>query len=297
MKEVTQSRQDILLFSLGGRQSFGINVLKIKEIISFERLNKIPGSHPAVVGLTRLRGAPLGVIDLSAAIGMREMATGGELESCSIIISEFNRSLQGFLIKRVDRIISLEWEDILPPPSASGRGSYITGVTRVDEQLVEIIDVERVLSEVIPPEDQDADQFHMDTELFSLLKSKRVLVVDDSVIARKQVGRTLDMVGVDYIMVKDGREALDRLRELQSQGEQVDLIISDIEMPEMDGYSLTREVRKDQDESLSSVYILLHTSLAGAVSKDNALASGADASLTKFATEELVEAVIKGLAR
>ncbi|MCP4993817.1 MAG: chemotaxis protein CheV [Gammaproteobacteria bacterium] len=297
MKEVTQSRQDILLFSLGGRQVFGINVLKIKEIISFERLNKLPGSHPAVVGLTQLRGAPLGVIDLSAAIGMRAMATGDELESCSIIISEFNRSLQGFLIKRVDRIISLEWEDIQPPPRASGRGSYITGVTRVNEQLVEIIDVERVLSEVIPPADPDADQFHMDPELFSLLKSKRVLVVDDSVIARKQVGRTLDMVGVDYIMVKDGREALDRLRELQSQDEQVDLIISDIEMPEMDGYSLTREVRNDQDESLSSVYILLHTSLAGAVSKDNALASGADASLTKFATEELVEAVIKGLAR
>jgi len=290
----SHSRQDLLLFYLGTRQAFAINVLKMKEIVPYESLNKLPGSHHAVVGIAHLRGSPLTVIDLASAIGMRPISSHPDLSQYSIIVSEFSRTLQGFLVSRVDRIISLNWKDILPPPRASGHASFITGVTHVDDQLVEIIDVERALNSVAPNEGSHNQEFDIDQELLEQLQQKLVLVVDDSSLARKQVTSTLDTIGLNYVTAQDGKDALGKLKALQEEGRTVDLIISDIEMPEMDGYSLTRELRKDQD--LSSTYILLHTSLSGAVCNENAQASGADAALTKFVTEELTAAVMKGLA-
>jgi two-component system chemotaxis response regulator CheV len=289
-------QQRMLMFHLSTPQVFGINVLKIKEIIPFQPLNKLPGAHPAALGVARLRGSPLPVIDLSAAIGMMPLGTSaGEMAGCSIIISEFNRSLQGFLVRSVDKIISIAWESIQPPPRATGRFSYITGVVDVDGKLVEIVDVERVLNEVAPPKDSTGRGVSITEESLDLLRKKLVLVVDDSGMARKQISRTLSMIGIEHILTCDGKEALEKLHQLQAEGRHVDLIVSDIEMPEMDGYSLTQEVKKDQE--FSSVYVLLHTSLAGTVSQENAEASGADAALTKFVTEELAEAVIQGLSR
>lgn len=287
------SRQDLLLFHIGTRQAFAINVLKMKEIIPYEPLNKLPGSHPAVIGVARLRGHPLTVIDLASAIGMPPISNHPDLTTYSIIISEFSRTLQGFLVSKVDRIIALEWEDILPPPSASGHATYITGIAHVDEQLVEIIDVERALNSVAPNQTSGSPVVDVDQRVAQQLQQKLVLVVDDSGLARKQVTRTLDLMGLDYITALDGKDALQKLKGLKEEGRSIDLVISDIEMPEMDGYTLTRELRKDK--ALSSTYILLHTSLSGAVCSENAQASGADAALTKFVPEELSAAVMKGL--
>ena len=290
----SSNQQDLLLFHLGTRQLFAINVLKMKEITPYKPLHNLPGSHPAVVGIAHLRGHPLTVIDLAASIGMRPIQNHPDLNQFSIIISEFSRTLQGFLVSKVDRIISLNWEEILPPPGASGHASYITGITHIDEQLVEIIDVERALNAVAPNKEATNETVDLDPELLEQLQQKLVLVVDDSSLARKQVTRTLDAIGLSHITAQDGKDALQKLKALQEEGRSVDLIISDIEMPEMDGYSLTRELR--QDKNLSSTYILLHTSLSGAVCNENAQASGADAALTKFVTKELTEAVMKGLA-
>jgi len=287
------NRQNLLLFHLGTKQPFAINVLKMKEIIPYEQLNKMPGSHHAVVGIARLRGYPLTVIDLASAIGMPPISSHTNLSQYSIIISEFSRTLQGFLVSKVDRIISLEWKDILPPPRASGHASYITGVTHVESQLVEILDIERALNTVAPSAEPSSPGLDLGQGLLAQLKQKLALVVDDSSMARKQVTRTLDMIGLNYITAQDGKDALHKLKAIQEEGRTVDLIISDIEMPEMDGYSLTRELRKDQE--LSSTYILLHTSLSGTVCNENAQASGANAALTKFVTEELTAAVMKGL--
>ncbi|MCW8903865.1 chemotaxis protein [Sedimenticola sp.] len=285
----------MLLFTLFGRQVFGINVLKIKEIIPYHAMNTLPRANPAIVGIARLRGQPFPVIDLSRALGMTTTKDVAEFADCSIIISEFNRSLQGFLVKKVDKIIPLGWDAIQPPPASSGRFNYITGVINIDDKIVEVVDVERVLNEVAPPKDSTGKGVSLSDEQLELLRRKLILVVDDSGLARKQVSQTLAMIGIDPVMANDGKEALQLLHALHAEGRTVDLIISDIEMPEMDGYTLTRELRKDQD--FASVYILLHTSLAGAVSQEYATASGANAALTKFVTEELAEAVLEGLGQ
>lgn len=292
MTDSSKGRQDLLSFILNGRQKFGLNVLKIKEIIPLGKLNQLPDTHRAIVGVAKLRGQTLPVIDLSLAVG----STAIDLKSTttSIIVTEFNRVMQGFLVREVDRIIPIEWESIMPPPKAAGRSNYITGVTKHENELVEIIDVEKVLSEVSPPVDASEGiapilaQQHLED-----LQDKLVLVVDDSKIARKQVAHTLDALGVEYLVSEDGKKALELMHECQADGRQIDMIISDIEMPEMDGYTLTRRVRAENLKS--SPYILLHTSLAGNISAANATLSGADASLTKFASDDLSQAVIIGL--
>ncbi|AKH19454.1 chemotaxis protein [Sedimenticola thiotaurini] len=289
------SQQRVLLFSLFGRQVFGINVLKIKEIVPYRAMNTLPRAHPAIIGIARLRGKPFPVIDISATLGFTGSKDASELADCSIIISEFNRSLQGFLVKKVDKIIPLDWDAIQPPPSLSGRFSYITGVINVEDTIVEVIDVERVLNEVAPPPDSTGKGLSLSAEQLEQLRRKLILVVDDSGLARKQISQTLAMMDIEPVMANDGKEALELLHALHEEGRTVDLIISDIEMPEMDGYTLTRELRKDED--FSSVYILLHTSLAGVVSQEYAAASGADAALTKFVTEELAAAVLEGLGQ
>ena len=115
------NRLELLLFHLGNQQQFGINVLKVKEVIDCPALTQLPDSHPSVCGIATLRGESLSIIDLSKAIGKRGQYNkeGNECKG-SVIVTEFNRSMQGFLVERVDRIVVREWKDILPPPGLAG---------------------------------------------------------------------------------------------------------------------------------------------------------------------------------
>lgn len=287
------NRLELLLFHLGNKQRFGINVLKVKEVIPCPKLTKLPDSHPAVVGVATLRGEPLSVIDLSYAIGSGRIG-GDESDACkgSVIVTEFNRTMHGFLVERVDRIIVRNWQDVLPPP----RGlltSYSSGVTQEDTSLIQILDVEKVIGEV---EIVGVDESRIDASaLPEELKGSRILVVDDSNMALKQTARALDVLGLTYITARNGREALAVLEKDKTAkpSDKIKMMVSDIEMPEMDGYTLTQAVRRDSD--LSSLYILLHTSLNGAINTDRARAAGANDVLSKFVPEDLANEVIKGL--
>lgn len=289
-----RGQQQMLMFSLWGGHIYSINVLKIREVIPYQRLDRVPGSHPAVIGLANLRGTTLPVIDLSAAIGLTP-AGDKDLSQSSIIISEFNRSLQGFLVSKVDRIINIDWNAIKPVPKSAGHFNYITGVVKLDEVLMEVLDVERVLHEVAPPADSTGHGVSLNEAQLQTLSRKVVLVVDDSTMAQNQTSSTLGMIGIENLTAEDGVQALEMMEALHREGRRVDLVISDIEMPRMDGYTLTREIRKHED--FRDTYVLLHSSLAGAVSQENAVASGANALLTKFVTEELAKAVLKGLLK
>jgi len=287
------NRLELLLFRLGGRQCFGINVLKVKELMPRPKMTCLPGAHAAVAGVTNLRGQTFTVIDLLTAIGGRN----SDKEAAPfLVVTEFNRSTQGLLVRSIDRIVVLDWTDVKPPSYGLGRQSYLTGITRVDDQLVEILDVERVLGEV--------GVYTADDEAVGLepIPGARdippVLVVDDSAMARKQTARTLDQLGLRYIFAENGEVALLMLRDLERAGEpiydNISMVISDIEMPAMDGYTLTRELRRNA--SMKDFYILLHTSLNGIMNAELAASVGPNATLTKFVTQDLAKEVRKGLS-
>ena len=206
---------------------------------------------------------------------------------------QFNRSMQGFLVHQVDRIIHCDWKDVLPPPAGTGLGSYITGVTQVDKSLIQILDVEKVIGEVVESDRHELD-LSLDMDELGRMAGRRVLIVDDSLVARHQTSNTLEKFDVHCLTARDGKEALQALQHLASDGALVDMVISDIEMPEMDGYTLTREIRNDP--ALKHLYVLLHTSLNGAINTDKAHKAGANDVLTKFVPEDLARAVARGLA-
>ena len=142
---VGQNRLELLLFRLNGPQLYGINVFKVREVLQCPNLTLLPKSNPIVRGIASVRGRTIPVIDLSLAIGRDEHES---LHDGFVIIAEYNMMEQGFLVGAVERIINLNWEEIHPPPKGTGRDHYLTAVTRFDDQLIEVIDVEKILAEV-----------------------------------------------------------------------------------------------------------------------------------------------------
>ena len=152
---VGENRLEILMFQLSSRQMFAINVFKVQEVLKLPRLTQMPKRHPMICGVVHLRGQTLPVIDLAAAIGMRPITPD---ENSTIIVTEYNRSVQAFLVGSVDRIINLNWGSIQAPPGGAGRQHYLTAITRIEDRLVEVIDVEKVLAWP-QREAQEASQF------------------------------------------------------------------------------------------------------------------------------------------
>jgi len=289
------NRLELLLFRLGNTQRFGINVFKVQEVIQCPPLTKVPHANPVVRGVATLRGKTITIMDLAKAIGRPEIS---DMSSAYIIITEYNRNTQGFLVSGVDRIVNMNWEDILPPPKGSGR-NYMTAVTRVDKELVEIIDVEKVLSEIIRIDETVTSDIVETGREETSERPHVIMVADDSSVARNQIKRTLDQIGVQTILARDGREALEKLKAMVEGGtpinEQLSMIISDIEMPEMDGYTLTTNIRADA--RLKDLYIVLHTSLSGVFNNSLVEKVGADKFLAKFKPDELASVVIDRLKK
>lgn len=287
---VGQNRLELLLFRLDGPQLYGINVFKVREVLQCPKLTVMPKSNPVVCGVASIRGTTIPILDLAMATGF------GALKDQSnpfVIITEYNTRTQGFLVRSVERIVNMNWEDIHPPPKGTGRDHYLTAVTRMDDQLVEIIDVEKVLAEVSPTS-ETISQGVVDVDIQSKAVALRVLTVDDSSVARKQVSRCLQTVGVEVVSLNDGRQALNYLRKLVEEGkdpsEEFLMMISDIEMPEMDGYTLTAEIRNDP--RMHNLHIILHTSLSGVFNQAMVKKVGADDFLAKFRPDDLASRVV-----
>ncbi|ADN76869.1 response regulator receiver modulated CheW protein [Ferrimonas balearica DSM 9799] len=286
---VGQNRLELLLFRLQGRQRYGINVFKVREVLQCPRLTALPHQSGLIRGVAHIRGQTISVIDLSAAIGG---PITQNLDTAFIIITEYNRSVQGFLVSAVERIVNLNWEGVLPPPKGSGRSNYLTAVTELEEQLVEILDVEKILDEISPARAEVSDE--LVAELAPAAATRQtILVADDSAVARKQIQRALEPMGLDIIVVKDGLEALNKLKELaadcQDISEKLTLVVSDIEMPEMDGYTLTAEIRANP--KLKSLSVILHTSLSGVFNQAMVQKVGANEFIAKFNPDELARTV------
>ena len=287
---VGQNRLELLLFRLDGGQLYGINVFKVKEVLQCPKLTIMPRSSPVVRGVASIRGGTIPILDLSMATGRPPLQ---DLKNSFVIITEYNTKVQGFLVHSVERIVNMNWEEIHPPPKGAGRDHYLTAVTRLDKELVEILDVEKILAEVAPTSEVISAGV-VDAETQSKALSKHVLIVDDSSVARKQVIRCLQTVGVEVTALNDGRQALDYLRNMAGEGRHPDqellMLISDIEMPEMDGYTLTAEIRSDV--RMQKLHILLHTSLSGVFNQAMVKKVGANDFLPKFRPDDLAARVV-----
>jgi two-component system chemotaxis response regulator CheV len=287
---VGANRLELLLFRLNGPQIYGINVFKVKEVLQCPKLTVLPRSHRVVIGVAHIRSGTIPIMDMGLATGSISV---GDPKACFVIITEYNMATQGFLVSGVERIVNMNWEEIHPPPKGTGREHYLTAVTEIDDRIVEIIDVEKILSEVSPMEETISDDVLSNALENASEQVTKVLIADDSKIARKQVTKCLQALGVEVTAVCDGREALTHLQDMVTSGvnpaDYYAMMISDIEMPEMDGYTLTTAVRNDPN--MKGMHIILHTSLSGVFNQNMVKKVGADDFIAKFNPDILAQKV------
>jgi len=288
-----QSALELLLFRLNGPQLYGINVFKVREVLQCPRLHSMPGSNALLCGVANIRGMATPVLDLARAIGQPGLfAAGGDF----VIITEYSLRVQGFLVKTLERTVTQHWQAIQAPPAGSGSGHYLTAITHIDGQLVEIIDVEKIFIELSPCNESLGEDLLAQAKGRSSMLRK-VLLVDDSRAARAQVLRCLQALGMETQVCENGRQALHWLREQAASGkpvsEQLLMVIADIEMPEMDGYRLTSEIRSDP--RLANLHVLLHSSVSGFCNQAMVKKVGADDFLEKCTPDALAVRVLKRL--
>lgn len=292
---VGENRLEILMFRLHGRQLFAINVFKVQEVVRLPKLTLIPQRHPHMCGVITLRGQTIPVIDLAQAIGMRPLLQN---ENSTVIVTEYNRSIQAFLIGSVERIVNLNWESVQPPPRTAGRQHYLTAITRVDEAIVEIIDVEKVLAEIIPMNAKISAE-KLNNPILAKASGSEVLIIDDSMVALNQLTEALGQLGITVHQATDGLKGLQQLQLWADQGEVLTdkllMVFTDAEMPEMDGYRLTTEIRNDP--RLRDLYVVMHTSLSGSFNAAMVEKVGCDNFLSKFQPDRLADVIEERLQR
>jgi two-component system chemotaxis response regulator CheV len=293
------NKLEILLFSLGldartgRRETFGINVFKVREVMHTPPITAAPEMTGAVKGLVALRGALVPVVDLSDYVGVDNDTPRGIM-----IVTEYNHHTQGFLVESVDTILRLDWAQMRVPPEmlTSGLGGLVTAITELEDgRLVMLLDVERILAETVKPNDSMLFENirHLQREDLA------VLYADDSSVARGQIQRTLDAMGVRSISTVNGRAAWDELRRIADHAERtgrpvkdfLQVILTDVEMPEMDGYLLTRSIKADP--RFNGIPVLMHSSLSSMSNQQLGLSVGVDEYIPKFEPHRLSEALAR----
>src|SRR3569623_523808 len=285
------NRLELLLFFLDGGQHYGISVFKVHEVIQRPPMTRAPNANPTVVGMATLRGKTIPVLDLALAVGHPPMT---DSDQGIVIVTEYNRSIQGFLVRAVDRIVNINWENVVPPPEGAGNDHFLTAIAHVDKHMVEMIDVEKVLGSL-----GGGGREYLSDEYINVAESAAqqnvVLVVDDSSVARKQNKHTHDRIGAIPVLTNNGKEAYDLLMRWASTDDphlnNLLMVISDIEKPEMDGYTLTTKIRSE--ERMRGLYVMLQTSLSGLF--NHYLIRRVDdlAIMPKFDAKDLASAVLE----
>lgn len=289
---VGQNRLELLLFGLETNQRYGINVFKVREVLQCPDLTEVPRQTSAIKGMAHIRGETIPVLDLSEAIGRRPIPEE-DLPKTFLIVAEYNRRTLAFMVRKVDRILNTQWDQIMAPPKEIGNENYLTAVFEYEGKLVEILDVEQILADLYPMSTDVSDEVATQDDR-ARARQRHVLIVDDSAVARNQMQRSLEDLGVKVSIANNGRQALDLLKGLVEKGVDVEnfflMVISDIEMPEMDGYTLTSMIREDQ--RMSKLHVVLHTSLSGGFNVSMVKKVGADGFLAKFNPNDLAGVVV-----
>jgi two-component system chemotaxis response regulator CheV len=286
------NRMELLLFKVGSPETYGINVFKVKEVMRQVEITHPPGTHEFVAGMASLRGKLVPVIDLIGLCGNAAPATPPVM-----IVTEFSHTTQAFLVESVETIVRIDWSDVHQPPAMLSGNSKLTGVTRLaDGRLAAILDVEQMLhvlsgkGEIIEIPDAVAAETMLSQDV-------RVFFADDSAFARSQLKQILDRLGMKSEFAVNGREAWTRLDAIAAAADaagmrvadELPIIITDIEMPEMDGFMLTRNIKADR--RFDGVKVLLHSSMSESSNRSKGLAMGADGFLAKFDPTDVAEAI------
>lgn len=297
------NKLEILLFTLGQnsrtgrRETFGINVFKVREVMRRPEITAAPEMPSSVEGMVSLRGALVPVVDL-AKYARLDTETPRDV----MIMTEYNGHIQGFLVEGVDTILRLDWSQMRVPPEMlmSNMGGLVTAVTELaDHRLVMMLDVEKVLSETTNIDDE---------YLFKDIKpveaaNSTVFFADDSSVARNQIQRTLDAMQVPYVASVNGRQAWEELDRIASYAiahgrsvrDTVALVLTDVEMPEMDGYILTKKIKSDP--RFAGVPVIMHSSLSGMSNQHLGLSVGVDEYVAKFEPQRLAETLARILKK
>lgn len=291
---------ELLLFQLGEaadserREIFGINVFKVREILVMQPITAMINAPRHVLGVANIRGQIITVIDLPSVVGCRPKKGNGIL-----LVTEFARTIQAFAVEEVSDIVRLDWKQVL---SAEGHGSgLVTSIARIDgdtesSRLAQVLDVERILQDVLPNalrfEKNEEDGAHV-----KLPAGTTVLAADDSAMARALIEKGLKSLGVPFTMTKTGKEAWEHLQVVADQAQKeglkvrdrIALVLTDLEMPEMDGFSLTRNIKTDQ--RFTGIPVVIHSSLTGTTNEALVKNAGADGYVGKFAIDEMAQAL------
>jgi two-component system chemotaxis response regulator CheV len=301
----SSNKFELLLFRLGSvpdsdaHELYGINVFKIREISTMPNVTPIMGASEFVMGAVDIRGQIIPVIDLPRLMGCQP-TRGLNI----LLVTEFARSTQAFAVEEVDDIVRLEWNQVLTAEGAAA-GKSVTSIARIDgntgdSRLAQVIDVEQVLRDVFPTQHPAVDPNSVGAHL-RMPPGAKILAADDSGFARKLIEQALGAIGAEYIMAKTGEEAWNMLqqiaRDAQAQNlrarDKVALVLTDLEMPEMDGFTLTRHIKGDA--RTRDIPVVIHSSLTGAANEAHVKNAGANGYIAKFAAGELAQAIRKAI--
>ncbi len=273
------NKMEILLFKLGTEEKFGINVFKVKEVCQAGKITRTPNMPTGVDGIVSLRGHVMPVLNLASFLGIHPAQ-----KHQTMLVAEYNRHVLGFLVEGVDRIIRVDWDKVRPTEGMlSDKAALITAITELEDgTLVSILDVEQILAdafgEVVVG---NVERIESEHELC-------VFFADDSLVARRKIIEVLDKMGIKHIQANNGREAWDRLRSMadaaQNTGtnlhDQIQVILTDAEMPEMDGYVLTQNIKSDH--RFDSIPVVMHSSLSSDANRAMGKRVGVDGYVSKF---------------
>ncbi len=273
------NKMEILLFSLGSNEKFGINVFKVKEVCQIGKVTRTPNMPGGVDGIISLRGHVMPVLNLANFMGMNP-----EIKHETMLVAEFNRHILGFLVEGVDRIIRVDWDKVHPTEGMlSDKGALITAITELEDgSLVSILDVEQILADAF------GEAVVGNVERIESEHELCVFFADDSLVARRKIIEVLEKMGVKHVQSNNGREAWDRLKAMadaaQSAGvnlhDQIQVILTDAEMPEMDGYVLTQHIKGDS--RFDDIPVVMHSSLSSDANRAMGKRVGVDYYVSKF---------------
>jgi two-component system chemotaxis response regulator CheV len=289
---------ELLLFRLGGDASgehselFGINVFKIREIVAMPTITKVAGAPDHVIGVVNLRGQIIQVLDLPSIAGVTPK-TGLNI----MLVTEFARTTQAFAVESVEEIVRLDWTQVMSAETSAGSG-MVTSIARLEAvdgqpaRLAQVLDVETILRK-LNPEAQTENIEHAVGAKMKLKPGAVILAADDSVVARALIEQGLDAMGLPFVMTKSGKECWDQLNHIAAAAEaegktvhdKVALVLTDLEMPEMDGFTLTRNIKSNA--RFGNMPVVIHSSLSGTTNEEHVKNVRADAYVAKFSAEDL----------